>query len=67
MTPATFWQHQAAAHLVAHGAHRRVALGRRIIAAALREARRSGRECYRRQRFALLFICGRFPAKEARP
>lgn len=65
MNPATFWQHQAAAHLVAHGTHKSATLGRRICAAALREARRSGREYYRRQRFALLFICGRFPAKEA--
>ena len=65
MRPETFWQHQAAAHLIAHGAHKRAALGRRIIAAALREARRAGREYYRRQRFALLFICGRFPVKEA--
>lgn len=65
MQPKTFWQHQATAHLVAFGAHRRAALGRRICAAALREARRAGREYYRRQRFALLFICGRFPEKEA--
>ena len=65
MRPETFWQHQAAAHLVAHGAHRRTALGRRICAAALREARRASRRDYWRQRLALLFICGRFPVKEA--
>jgi hypothetical protein len=64
MSAASFWQNQACAHLVAHGARRRAPLGRRICAAALREARRSGREYYRRQRFALLFICGRFPVKE---
>jgi hypothetical protein len=65
MSAATFWEHQAAAHLVAHGTHRRQTFGRRICAAALREARRGGRDHYRQRRFALLFICGRFPVKEA--
>ena len=65
MNATTFWQHQAEAHLVAHGTHRRAALGRRICAAALREARRGGREHYRQLRFALLYICGRFPTKDA--
>lgn len=65
MSAASFWQNQACAHLISHGAHKSAALGRRICAAALREARRGGREYYRQRRRALLFICGRFPVKGA--
>ena len=55
--------HKAAAHLVAHGAHREGARGRKLCAQALQAMRAIGRDEARMARNHLGYISGCFPIK----